>query len=182
MGFIKCIIEKSIDIQLIDADLLEWYVYGITKRFLEFFTWTIILLFGTLYFGFCQTIAFGGAFCFIRKFTNGYHASTWYYCLLISLSLEFAGLCLASHLLFFHSLILLIFSDIIIIFLSPCNNLYMHFSDDELHALRPKILFRLAILNSIYLLVITSYPIFSYSIVTALSADAILLLIAHVTY
>lgn len=58
----------------------------------------------------------------------------------------------------------------------------MHFSDDELHALRPKILFRLAILNSIYLLGITSYSIFSYSIVTALSADAILLLIARATY
>lgn len=126
--------------------------------------------------------------CFRRSillYTKIHEWLSRFYMVLLFIDFPFIGICRfvpGISFTFFHSLILLIFSDIIIIFLSPCNNLYMHFSDDELHALRPKILFRLAILNSIYLLGITSYPIFSYSIVTALSADAILLLIAHVTY
>lgn len=158
---------------IIEKDLFDWCVYSIEKRITSFLSKLLLLLVGFLLFGAIQSITFTICFFLLRKYTNGYHASTYLGCLLLSIFVEIICLILAQFLPYQIAIITVCLSDILIIVRAPNNNIKIHFDAAEIMALKAKIRKYLLLINCIYIvMIVLQFPL-SNCIAMALLADAV---------
>lgn len=158
---------------IIDKEQVEWCIYSIEKRITTITTWLFILLIGTICFGVVQSAIFTLFFFFLRQTTNGYHATSYLSCLILSLTVEIIFLLVGSIISCDISIALLILSDVIIWNFSPSNNLCIHLDQEEMSALKIKSQKRLVVLNVFYfLLFIYRSEIANYALMGML-ADAL---------
>lgn len=158
---------------IIEKDLFDWCVYSIEKRITSFLSRLLLLLVGFLFFGVIQSITFVICFFLIRKYTNGYHASTYWGCLLLSIFIEIICLTFAQFLPYQIAIITVCLSDVLIIIRAPSNNMKIHFDTAETMALKAKIRKCLLLMNCIYIvMMVLQFPL-SNCIAMALLADAI---------
>lgn len=130
--------------QYITSEQAQWFQYGLVRRMMGFTTFVILLCLGTLMVGLPGAFLYVFVFRFLRERTGGYHAKTSGRCFLASLStmliaLSFAGL-ITSVL---ASGAVLAGSALLIFCLAPANNAHLHLSQEELAAIRPRLLLRL---------------------------------------
>lgn len=158
---------------IIEKDLFDWCVYSMEKRITSFLSKLLLLLVGFLLFGAIQSITFTICFFLLRKYTNGYHASTYLGCLLLSIFVEIICLILAQLLPYQIAIITVCLSDILIIVRAPNNNTKIHFDAAEIIALKAKIRKCLLLMNCIYIVMIVLQVPLSNCIAMALLADAV---------
>lgn len=171
--------KQCISFNLIEEDLFEWCVYSIEKRIISILTWIFLLTIGFRFLGVVHSIAFIASFLFLRKYTNGYHASTYWRCLILSISVELICLTIAQLLPYIFAVITVCLADSTILIYAPSNNVKVHFSNSEILALKEKIKIYLFLINGIYLILILFQLSISNCIAMALLADAISLLIKN---
>lgn len=150
----------------ISADDFEWCTYGIEKRITSFITGFILALIGTVLFGIKRTFSFVFPFHFLRKRTSGYHATTYISCFFSSIFLEFFCISISSTIHPYFCFLILIFSNATIWLFSPCNNIYIHLTNDESSILQRMSRIRLALVD-IFCFVFFSFPL-SYSVILLL--------------
>ena len=129
--------QKCVSMGLLDESYSEWFAYSIEKRVTTLFTWLVQCLIGGFCFGWTLTISFSVFFLLIRKYTNGYHASTYNKCLFLSLLMEVFILAVISNIYHIEwSLPLIIaVSDVLIWYIAPVNTTGIHWSDRELRSM-----------------------------------------------
>lgn len=164
----------------ISADDFEWCTYGIEKRITSFITGFILALIGTVLFGIKRTFSFVFPFHFLRKRTSGYHATTYISCFFSSIFLEFFCISISSTIHPYFCFLILIFSNATIWLFSPCNNIYIHLTNDESSVLQRMSRIRLALVDIFcFVLFFFSIELFC-NIVIAIFADACLLIIPKI--
>ena len=158
---------------IIDKEQVEWCVYSIEKRITTIITWLFILLIGSVCFGVVQSVIFTLFFLFLRQTTNGYHATSYLSCLILSLAVEIIFLFIGSSISYNISIALLILSDVIIWNFAPSNNLCIHLDQEEMRALKTKSQKRLVVLNTVYFLLFIYRPEISNYALMGMLADAL---------
>ena len=172
-AFAVWLTKQCISFDLIEKDLFEWCVYSFEKRITSLLTWVFLLTIGFYFFGVIHTIAFVGSFLFLRKYTNGYHASTYLGCLMLSILVELFGLTFAQSLPLIPAVIMVCLSDIVIMIYAPCNDIKIHLNAAEGLALKTKIRRCVLLLNGTYIILAILQSSISNYIAVALAADAI---------
>ena len=72
---------------IISEDYFDIYVYGFELLISSLLSTSIILLIGIILRRFFQTIAFLITFSLLRSFTGGYHANSYWFCSIVTLSI-----------------------------------------------------------------------------------------------
>lgn len=177
----KCIstylANLCIRFDIIDEMSFEWCVYSIEKRIVTMVTWIVIIFIGVYCFGLAQSVAFILPFLWLRKYTNGYHASSYIGCLLLSVFVELFCISIARLIPRDMATLVLLFSNILILLCSPCNDVKIHLKLNEVHALKLRIKKLLLLLNIIYLILCWLQSFLSNHVVMALVADAVSLML-----
>ncbi len=125
---------------LIDKADIPWVRYGIQKRLLTFVGIIPLLLLGIHIAGFRNAVMFISSFYLLRPWCNGYHAKTPVSCLITSLLIEVAFLLGIRYILTPHiAIIVNILSCIILLIYAPYNHPKMHYTQEEIVALKAKI-------------------------------------------
>lgn len=129
--------QTCLSMGLIDESYAEWLTYSIEKRLTTLLTLFVLCLIGFFGFGWKLTLSFSVFFLLIRKYTNGYHASTYNKCLFLSLLMEVFILAVISNIYHIEwSLPLIIaVSDVLIWYIAPVNTTGIHWSDCELRSM-----------------------------------------------
>ena len=177
-SFAALIAYWCLSFELIDKEQLEWCAYSIEKRITTIVTWVFILLIGSLFFGVIQSLLFTLFFFFLRQTTNGFHASSYLSCLILSIVVEIVFLSIASIIscsisTYRISIVSIILADIIIWNFAPSNNLCIHLDQEEIWALKRKSQKRLIVLNISYFLLVIFKPAISSYALMGILADAI---------
>lgn len=164
----------------ISADDFEWCAYGIEKRITAFITGFTLTLIGIVLFGIKRTFSFVFPFHFLRKRSSGYHAPTYISCFFSSILLEIFCISISSIIHPCFCFLILIFSDATIWLFSPCNNIYIHLTNDESSILQGMSRIRLTLVNILCVIFFfLSIELFC-NIVVAIFADACLLIIPKI--
>lgn len=163
---------------ILDESEAEWCVYGLLSRITTASTLSVVVILGAIVSNFLYALVFTTAFLFLRVRTNGHHAKTYLACLFHSILIEIGSLILVPFLRLPFALLLVGLSNLIIISLAPANNDSIHLTVEEVAALRPRILIRLATVDLTYILLLLIDSLFANCIVFALIADATLLALA----
>lgn len=172
-----CVEEK-----IIAEEELEWLVYGLEKRITTAITAIFFLLIGIHLADATSVIAFLSSFYFLRVRTNGYHANSFFGCLIISLLLEGFFLKLVLPALNSSIFFLLNIADFWTIFLfAPFTNRNMHLDDEELMACRKTSRIRISLLFTASMLLYTFDELnVSKGILLGNTMTALLLIIAYI--
>ena len=120
MVFAKTLLKKNI----INRDLFEVYVYG-TELFLSFlFTNIIIIIIGIIIEQVIPTLLHLLIFIIIRRFTGGYHASTYLKCKITMILIYALVIILANYtkINMFGFILLLLYGNFIIYIAAPVEN------------------------------------------------------------
>lgn len=136
--------------QIIENEQVEWFVYGLEKRFSTFFvSIPFIILAFTLTNPPCA-IFFFLSFFFLRKYIGGFHANSVFGCLICSLLSEIVVFIIIYP---FLSQIVIYCITIVcfvcIYILSPYNHPNMHLTNKEIVACRKKGRIRTYIISAI---------------------------------
>lgn len=144
---------RSVNAGIIDVDDIEWFIFGIEKRFTAFITSAFFLVVGSYLSTPCIAVSYLCSFFFLRARTNGFHAKTFSCCLLVSI---------ASEVLFLRFLlpivtprviwVLNIVSISIILLVAPVNTTSIHMTRDELRLAKKYVHIRLLFLSMFLLL------------------------------
>lgn len=130
----------------IEPEQAAWLQYGLTRRLMGLATFVLLLPVGAFLVGWPGAFLYVFTFRFLRTRTGGYHAATPHGCLLSSLCSMVAALTLAravsSRLVCAG---LLFGAALLIALLAPANNAALHLSEEEIAAIRPRALARLAV-------------------------------------
>ena len=84
--------------QVISEEALDVYIYGFELLISFFFSTSVILLAGMIAGQIFETLAFLACFILLRSFTGGYHALTYWFCTVVTVSVFCAVLLLAHFL------------------------------------------------------------------------------------
>lgn len=163
---------------LVEESQAEWYVYGLLERITTLCSFSVVVTLGSLVSTIWQALLFAAALMYLRAYTNGHHAKTYLSCLINSCIIELIGVFLCNYLTPIISLCLAIGSAITILIVAPINNEQIHFSAEELAAVRTACHKRLAMLFVLQIVLLPILPVSAYCVSLAMSADAFLLLIA----
>jgi len=129
--------DYCVDKKIIESEHTEWFVYGLKKRFYTVFVAIPFLILATVLSSVPCAISFFFAFFILRGYIGGFHASTIWWCLIISLLSESVILCLVYP---FLSGIVIACITILCVFcifaLAPYNHPNMHWTNEELVACR----------------------------------------------
>lgn len=168
---------------LVDESYAEWLTYSIEKRLTTLSTLFLLCLIGFFGFGWKSTLSFSVFFLLIRKYTNGYHATTYNKCLLLSLLMEVFILAVVFNIYHIGWALPLIIavSDVLIWYIAPVNTTGIHWSDRELKSVKTTVHWLLLLLNifSILLIRFQIAPLILQGLSAALAADAITLFIYY---
>jgi len=164
----------------IDADQVEWCCYAIMHRCMNAISFLLLVIVGSMFVDWRAAVLFTISFRFLRVRTGGYHAKKPYTCLLTSLSVQIIALFTAQRIYspFVFWTIALI-AVCLILKLAPANNAAIHLTQKEMAALRPAIGGRILIVfigGGVLLLL--NDMIWGSSIIVALAADAVLLVLS----
>ena len=110
--------------KIIKPELHEIYVYGAELFFSSIITTALILLMGSLLGEIIKSIVFIAAFTLLRRFTGGYHASTYLKCKVITI-LAFLASLFSSQLFIVYwwmYIMLLVTGNAIIFIIAPIEN------------------------------------------------------------
>lgn len=137
----------------ISENQVPWLRYSIEKRLSSIIGIIPFAFLALLLSDFWCALYFILSFCFLRSRINGYHSKTLVGCLFISL---------ATELLFFKviyplltpivALVIWIVCFVILFLFAPYNHPNMHYSMDEVLALKKSIRHRVIILTTIFLI------------------------------
>lgn len=165
--------KQCVHYNIIEDDLFDWCVYCIEKRLVSFLSRLSLFFIGFILFGASQSIIFIACFFFLRKITNGYHASTYLGCLSLSIFVEVSCLLLAQILPYKLAIITVFFSDILIAVRAPINDIKIHLDASEIIALKSKIKRSLFFINCVYVVLLLFQISLSNYVSVALLADSI---------
>lgn len=175
----KQIVTHWVQRGFVDESQAEWCVYGLLCRITTVCTFCVVITVGTLVSDVRYALLFSLAFMYLRTYTNGHHAKTYVRCLINSIAIEVMAVTLAQYLSLSSSLPLAVVSSFVIFLKAPVNDANMHYTNEEIFAVRQKCRIRLYILLIFYFVTLLSVPFCSYCISLAFAADAILLLLAR---
>lgn len=140
----------------ISENQVSWLRYSIEKRISSIVGIIPFALLALLLSDFWCALCFIFGFCFFRSRINGFHAKTLIGCLCISL---------ATELLFFMviypllnptiALVIWVACLVILLYFAPYNHPNMHYSVDEVLALKKSIRHRAIILTTIFLIALS---------------------------
>ncbi len=174
----KSIVSRWVQRGFVEESQAEWYIYGLLKRLTTLCTLSSIVVLGTLLSDLWRALLFAVALMYLRAYTNGHHAKTYLRCLVNSCIIEVLGVLLCSYLTPVLSFFLALVSALIVLMIAPLNNAQIHFSPEELIAVRSACHKRLAALFILHTVLLPLLPVSAYCISLAMAADAFLLLIA----
>lgn len=120
------ITQKLISNKSIDEELFEVYVYGFELLISFLLSTTLVLICGIVLNRIPQTIAFLCVFIFLRSFTGGYHARTYFFCSFVTL-LTFGVVLIISSLIevsLIHYLIVFCVGVVLLIIFAPIKHPY----------------------------------------------------------
>lgn len=138
---------------LISESQIPWLRYGIEKRLSSIFGIIPFAFLASLLSDFWCALYFILSFCFLRSRINGYHSNTLIGCLFISLATELLFLKVIYPLLTpIIALAIWVVCLVILLILAPYNHPNMHYSTDEVLALKISIRCRVIILTTLFLI------------------------------
>lgn len=161
---------------IIEPSLFDWCVYSIEKRIISILSWIFLLFIGSSLFGIAETCVFLTSFLWLRKSTNGYHASSYLGCISLSLLVEIVCLLTAPHLPHSAANAVVLLADALIYLYAPHNDIKIHLSTAELVALRSRSRQLLLFFNALYIFLSCFRSSPANYIAMALIADAVSLL------
>lgn len=127
--------DYCVDKKIIESKHIEWFVYGLEKRFYTFFVAIPFLILAIVLSSVPCAISFFFAFFILRGYIGGFHANTIWWCLTISLLSESAILFLVYPFLFNIVIICITIICVTCIYtLAPYNHPNMHWTSEELIA------------------------------------------------
>ena len=135
---------RSIKAGIIEVDDTEWFIYSVEKRLTTLLTSALFLAVGSCLANSCIAVSYLSTFLFLRTRTNGFHARTYYHCLLASIGSEVFFLRFLLPLLTPRAVwVLNIVSISIILVAAPVNSPNIHMTRDELKQTKKNICIRL---------------------------------------
>lgn len=161
---------------LISNNLKDWCVYSIEKRLSTFITGNFLLLIGFTFFGPIPSLLFCFSLFFLRKLTNGYHARSYWRCLLLSIFVEIACLQIASIASIYFSFVLMFIANIIIFLLAPSHNSRRYLTPSELKHIQLKTRKHMVALNLFFLFLFLLRSSLCGYIAMGVASDALSLL------
>lgn len=165
---INWLVDYCIAHNFVEKKMEPWLRYSIEKRFFTIIGLIPFLLLALLLTNSPMATSFIASFYFLRSCINGFHAKTIYGCLFISLAIELLfllGLC--PILTLSRSIVVNTICIPLILWLAPYNDSKIHFSKDEVIALKKRIQRRILILVS---MIIISTVMMLSNIVNGLTA------------
>lgn len=174
----KKIVSRWVQRGLVEKSQAEWYIYGLLKRLTTLCTLAAVITLGSFYSNILCSLLFAAALMYLRAYTNGHHAKSYVRCLINSCIIEIVCVLLCNYLIPILSFFLALVSAVVIFAVAPLNNEQIHFSHEELAAVRIICHKRLTILFILHIVLLPLFPTSAYCISLAMSADAFLLLIA----
>lgn len=171
----KCLVEDGI----ISSDLADVYIYGFEVLVSSLFSTLLILFIGTLGRRFIETIIFLIVFIGLRSFTGGFHASTYWLCTTLTLSIYTIVMLFSSYLIIPRTVYLVLFpvGMIVLLLKSPVHNpnKYLTYIETKRYKIICIILFFLIMLVGMVLL--NKQATISGIIYYTLIADLVLLFV-----
>lgn len=145
--FVEQIIGCCVKEQLISEDKIPWFRYSLEKRLYTFIGIIPFAILAVLISNIWCAICFLTVFFSLRSRINGYHADTLLGCFLMSLVIEIIFLIVFVILLTpVNCMVIVILCCCILFLFSPYNHSNMHYSIDEIIALKKSIRRRLVII------------------------------------
>lgn len=121
-------VSKSI----IDAEKAPWFQYGIAKRLSTLLAAIPLFIISSILTSFDISVVYYLSFALIRRRANGYHASSWLKCVIMSISIVSIFLGIIYRLLTpLLSLGVSILCVILVFILAPYDHELMHLNADE---------------------------------------------------
>ena len=131
----------------ISESQVPWLRYSIEKRISSIIGIIPFAVLAVLLSDFWCALCFISSFCFLRSRINGYHSKTLIGCILVSFTIEMLSFKIIYPILTpITSLVISIVCFVILIIFAPYNHPNMHYSDDEVLALKKSIRHRVAVL------------------------------------
>lgn len=142
------IANQCVESGIVEADDVEWFIYGLEKRFVTAATALLLLFIGGFLSDSKTAFAYLGSFYFLRVRTNGYHAATVKGCICVSVILEIGFLLIIRSMLFpFLSCILNLINCFLVFSFAPFNHPSMHMDEQELAECRKRSRIRISLLT-----------------------------------
>lgn len=151
--FVDQLVNYCFKSDIISESQIPWFRYSIEKRLSSTICLIPFVILAVLMSNFWSAIWFIGGFCFLRSRINGYHAKTMKGCLLVSLGTEWLFMEVLYPMLTPVEATLLSFVCLgILVLAAPYNHPNMHYSTEEIYALKKCIQCRIIILSLLFLL------------------------------
>ncbi len=139
-ALIDRIVDYCVEKNIISPDQKAWMKYGLMRRVTSFIGLVVFFLLGIWLTDWLSTASFMIAFLAFRRWVNGYHAATWARCLVTSVIAEVAFLGGLLPLLGKNTAVVLTaVCFLVLLFAAPYNHPKMHYSPEELLALKHRI-------------------------------------------
>ena len=90
--FAKKIVQKCVQMNLIEEDQSDWLSYSLQRRFMNIAGFLFLILLGVLIAPFQQVLLLNLGLAFLREKTNGLHMPTKLLCFVFSLICEYSCL------------------------------------------------------------------------------------------
>ena len=177
------ITQKCLQADLIDEGQTEWLLYSLQCRMMNIGGFCILIALGLLVAPLPQVLFLNLGLAFLRKRTNGLHMPTKLSCFAFSLFCEYVCLFAIRRMASDRSLVslvLLLVSSALIVWLAPCNNKAIHLSQDELRTARKGVHIRLAVYLLVIFILFVQMPMLANTLVVAESAVALLVVLARI--
>lgn len=168
---------------IITGEDLPMFRYCIEKRFYSAVVFLPLFLFGVIWTNFATTVAFLGAFSYLRSTTNGFHAPKPGICFICSILIEFILFKFVIPLLNKPNVIVALCISIFTVFLlAPYNHPNMDLTPEEIAACRTSSRIRMAqLLLILFISSILSWADFAIGLFLGIALVSVLLILAYIT-
>lgn len=131
-SLLDCIATYCINNKLISKDNEAWFRYGLEKRICTMVVLVPFTIIAVYVSGFWTALLFITSFIYLRSQTNGYHAKTYWRCLIDSILLEIFFVLFIEPLLNAFWILVLVSTTVIIVFVfAPHNHPMMNLNEHE---------------------------------------------------
>ena len=170
----KKIIDILINNNKLNSEYRDVYIYFLDRKVNEFICFILMTYIGTVLYGFINTFLFISIFKYLRRYTGGYHSKTRIRCILTSCIV--LVLCLQLSIFLNNQIYILdisiITSTIILLKVSPLNNLNMSWTEEEMTIVNVKMLKSvIVILMCLYIIRIRHIEYFSVCVMSFVSVS-----------
>lgn len=180
--FVSALSNFCIRHGLIQADDLPMLRYCIEKRFYSAVVFLPLFVLGCIWTNLVTTVAFLGAFSYLRSTTNGFHAESPATCFICSVLIEFVlFVYILPHITTGIAIITLIISTVIIFAMAPFNHPNMGMTAKEICACRKLSKRRLIFLFLVFLISLAlSWTDATAGLILGIALVAVLLCLAYI--